>query len=226
MSGPPLRVLYEDNHLLAVAKPAGLPTMGAPAGRTTMLVLAKQYIKAQYDKPGNVYLGVVSRLDTPVTGVLLFARTSKAARRLAQQFRERVVCKTYWALVRGEMVPPSGRWIDSIARLPGRRRVGVVGANHPDAQEAITNYRVLRSGEGVSLVELEPATGRKHQLRVQLAHRGCPILGDTTYGSRQPFPAGIALHARQLEVLHPVRKTPLVLRAPLPEYWRKFGVGD
>lgn len=226
MNAPPLQIVYEDNHLLAVAKPAGLPTMGAVSGRTTVLALAKQYVKARYGKPGNVYLGVVSRLDTPVTGVLLFARTSKAARRLAQQFRGRTVRKTYWALVEGMVHPASGEWVDQLARLPGRRQVGVVAADHPDAQEARTIYRVLASHNGLSLLELEPVTGRKHQLRVQSARRRYPIVGDRTYGSRRAFPAGIALHARRLEVFHPVHRQPLVLQAPVPAYWRKFGVVD
>jgi len=220
-----LAIIYEDNHLLAVAKPAGLPTMGVAPGRTSALTLAKQYLKQRYNKPGNVYLGVVSRLDSPVTGVLLLARTSKAARRLGEQFRQRTVQKIYWALVEGQLEPPVGQWVDWIARHPRRQHVCIVQASHGGAQEARTSYRVLQAWQRFSLVELQPDTGRKHQLRVQLASRRHAILGDRVYGSRQEFPVGIALHARRLVVVHPVRKEPLVLQAPVPHYWEKFGVG-
>ena len=217
-----LSVLYEDNHLLAVAKPAPLATMGVAADRPSLLAAAKQYIKQKYAKPGNVYIGVVSRLDAPVTGVVLLARTSKAAARLSQQFREGSVEKTYWAIVGNTPDPNSGRCVDWIIRDPRHRRVHIATRTTPDAQEARLAYRTLRRSRRGVLVQVRLETGRKHQIRIQLSSRGWPILGDRKYGARSKFPEGIALHARALQVLHPVRKSPLRITAPLPPSWNDF----
>ena len=219
-----LEVLYEDNHLLAVLKPAGLATMGLSGDKPTLLAAAKQYVKDRYQKPGNVYLGVVSRLDAPVTGVVLFARTSKAARRLTEQFRTRSVQKVYWALVEGPVEPASGEWVHWICHHDRHRRMHVVGPTQPGAKEARLAYRRLAIRDEISWLEVELETGRKHQIRVQAAERGHPILGDRKYGSRRPFPAGIALHARRLVINHPVRNEPVILEGPLPDAWRAFGV--
>jgi 23S rRNA pseudouridine1911/1915/1917 synthase len=224
MSTCPLHILYEDNHLLAVLKPAGLATMGLPGGKPTLLALAKEYVKERYDKPGNVYLGVMSRLDVPVTGVVLLARTSKAARRLTEQFRTRAVQKTYWALVEGTIEPVSGECVDWVRRDERHRRMHVVGPSQPGAKEARLVYRRLRSLRPNCLLEVELETGRKHQIRLQLAERGHPILGDRKYGSRRPFPVGIALHARRLVIDHPVRGETVVFEAPVPDTWHRFGV--
>ncbi len=232
MSTPSLDILYEDNHLLAVAKPAGLPTMGTPKGKPTLLTVAKDYIKQRYDKPGNVYLGVVSRLDAPVTGVVLLARTSKAARRLTEQFRERRVRKIYWALVEGRMEEASGNCIDWVGHDERHRRMHIVGPQLPGAKEARLSYtrRATISGsQGVSessMLEIELETGRKHQIRLQWGHRNHPILGDRKYGSHHVWPAGIALHARSLTITHPTLGQPLTLECPLPAAWRKFGVSE
>jgi 23S rRNA pseudouridine1911/1915/1917 synthase len=223
MNAQSLQVIYEDNHLLAVLKPAGLATMGVPGDKPTLLNLARQYVKDRYQKPGNVYLGVISRLDTPVTGVVLFARTSKAARRLAEQFRNRTVQKTYWALVDGVIKPAAGQWVDWLLADKRNRKVRVVDPARPGAKDARLAYRRLKLLEGNSLVQMEPQTGRKHQIRVQLASRGHPILGDRKYGSRRAFPVGIALHARRLVVSHPVGGKPVVLEGPLPAIWQTFG---
>ena len=145
MNPPPLDVLYEDNHLLVVNKPAGLPTMGTPGGRPTLLTLAKQYVKQRYQKPGNVYLGVMSRLDAPVTGVVLLARTSKAAARLTEQFRSHTVEKTYWAVVEGVLEPPAGRLVDWLGHDDRHRRMHIVGPTLPGAKEARLSYRQARS---------------------------------------------------------------------------------
>jgi len=220
----PLDVLYEDNHLLAVSKPAGLATMGAAAGKPTLLEAAKQYVRQRYQKPGNVYLGVVSRLDTPVTGAVVLARTSKAARRLTEQFRGRQVRKIYWALVEGRIEPEAGELVQWIAHDDRLQRMRVVGPAVPGAREARLRYRRLELVGGNSLLEIELQTGRKHQIRLQLSDRGHPILGDRKYGSQRPFPAGIALHARRLAFLHPVRREPIELEAPLPSSWRECGV--
>lgn len=224
-----LDVLYEDNHLLAVNKPAMLPTMGVAEDRPSLLAEAKQYIRLKYDKPGNVFLGIVSRLDAPVTGVVLLARTSKAAGRLAKQFRERDVEKVYWALVTGKIQPPAGKLIDYLRKDERHRRVHTASPQSPGAQLAELEYRTLgeASGEprgtnGTSLVEVRPHTGRKHQIRVQLAQAGFPIVGDRKYGSTRSFPAGIALHSRRLVIQHPVSKMQLAVEAPLPASWRTF----
>lgn len=219
-----LDVLYEDNHLLAVNKPAALATMGTPAGKPTLLAIAKQYIKRKYGKPGNVYLGVMSRLDAPVTGVVLLARTSKAARRITEQFRTHLVEKVYWALVAGPVEPVCGECIDWVGADERHRRMHIVGPRLPGAKRARLSYRRLKTTGADSLLEVLLATGRKHQIRLQLAERGWPILGDRKYGSDRRWPAGIALHARRLAIVHPVKGDRLALQAPLPEAWDRFGV--
>jgi 23S rRNA pseudouridine1911/1915/1917 synthase len=219
-----IEVLYEDNHLLALSKPAGLPTMGTPDGRPTLLTLAKEYVKQRYRKPGNVYLGVVSRLDAPVTGVVLLARTSKAAARLTEQFRSHSVEKTYWAVVEGVVEPATGQLADWLGHDERHRRMHVVGPSLPGARAARLSYRRLSITAGNSRLEVQLETGRKHQIRLQLAHHGHPILGDRKYGSRLPFPAGIALHARRLAISHPTTGARLEFEAPLPEAWRRAGL--
>jgi len=220
----PLHVLFEDNHLLAVVKPAGLPTMGVEAGRTSLVTLAKDYLKAKYGKPGNVYLGVVSRLDAAASGVIIFARTSKAAARLTDLFRRGDVEKTYWALVEGRPEPPEASCVDWLMKDEQQMRMVVCGPHQAGAQEARLRYRTLRRLPRATLLEVRLETGRKHQIRVQLAHRGHPVLGDRKYGATATFSQGIALHSRQLVLDHPVRKTPLRLEAPLASAWRKHGI--
>jgi 23S rRNA pseudouridine1911/1915/1917 synthase len=218
-----LVVLYEDNHLLAVEKPAGLPTQGAPAGQPSLVTLAKQYVKHKYAKPGNVYLGVVSRLDTPVSGVVILARTSKAAKRLNEQFGSRTVRKVYWAVVEGTPKPAEAECTDWIWHDERHRRMQIVKNPIPGAQESKLFYRRLQATGGGWLVEVELLTGRKHQIRVQLACRGWPIVGDRQYGSLCKFAAGIALHARQLEIAHPVKGGVLKLVSQVPNSWSVFG---
>jgi 23S rRNA pseudouridine1911/1915/1917 synthase len=223
-----LDVLYEDNHLLAVSKPALLPTMGVAEDRPSLLTLAKDYVRNKYRKPGNVYLGIVSRLDAPVTGVVLLARTSKAAQRLTAQFRLRSVEKVYWALVEGSVAPPSGHLRDFLRKDERHRKMHICGPASPGAQQAELFYRVLgneadaprlKSGQAITLLEVRLLTGRKHQIRVQLSAAGFPIVGDRKYGGRRTFPNGIALHARRLIIEHPVRKMELAIEAPLPNAW-------
>ena len=223
-----LEVLYEDNHLLAVSKPAGLATMGTPAGKPPLLAIARQYVKDHYGKPGNVYLGIVSRLDAPVTGVVVLARTSKSARRLTEQFRARAVRKTYWALVEGAVRPATGGYVDWVGHDERHRKMRIVGPALTGAKEARLSYRRLRSLDDatlvVTLLEVEIQTGRKHQIRLQLAHHGHPILGDRKYGSGRAFPAGIALHALRLVISHPVSGKAVELESPLPDSWREYGL--
>lgn len=221
-----LTILYEDNHLLAVVKPAGLPTMGVAEGEPSLLAAARQYIKEKYQKPGNVYLGAMSRLDAPVTGVVLFARTSKAAARLTEQFREREVEKVYWAVVEGIIEPPCGECVDWIAPDERHRKMHIVQRDTPQSREARLSYRRLQTLPAASLLEITLQTGRKHQIRLQLGSRGHPVLGDRKYGSKRAFPDGIALHASRLVVRHPVKPEDVVLVSPLPKSWSRLNLPD
>jgi 23S rRNA pseudouridine1911/1915/1917 synthase len=221
-----LHILLEDNHCLAVAKPAGLLTQGPP-GVPSLEAMVKAYIREKYHKPGNVYLGVPHRLDRPVSGVMLFARNSKAAGRLAEQFEKRQVEKTYWALVQSIVEPPEGTWQDWLRKVPEEARAEIAPEGTPEARPARLHYRRLQTGADWSLLEIELETGRMHQIRVQAASRGHPVLGDALYGSTRPFGPPtelsrdrlIALHARSLTFLHPLRYEPITLTAPLPETW-------
>lgn len=222
MAGPSLRVLYEDNHLLAVAKPAGLSTMGAAPGVESLVDRAKAYLADKYHKPGAVYLGVVSRLDAPTTGVLLLARTSKAAARLTEAFRSRRVEKVYLATVAGAPPEAGGQVVHYLAKDDRNARVYATHADAPGAKRAELAYRVLLSSGGRSLLEVRPTTGRKHQIRVQLAKLGFPILGDTKYGGEPTAGPGIALHAWRLALEHPVRREPMELVCPPDGGWGRW----
>lgn len=228
-------VLYEDNHCLAVAKPAPLLTQGVPTGLPTLEAQVKEYLKERYHKAGNVYLGIPHRLDRPVSGVVLFARNSKAARRLAEQFQKHQVTKVYWAAVEtaaNEPPPTEGEWRDWLRKLPEEARSEAVPVGTPGAREAILRVRRLGVGPTAALLEVQPQTGRMHQIRVQAALRGWPVVGDHLYSARQAFgpPAEsardrvIALHARCLTFLHPIRYEPLTVTAPLPTYWNDLGL--
>jgi 23S rRNA pseudouridine1911/1915/1917 synthase len=214
-------ILYEDNHLLAVSKPAMLPTMGVADDRPSLLALAKEYLRGTYYKPGNVYLGVVSRLDAPVTGLVLLAKTSKAASRLSESFRTRRVKKTYLAAVEGRVEPPSDVLEHYLRKDERHRKVHTSHASAPGAQLARLSYRQVRVAGELALLEVDSETGRKHQIRVQLSKIGHSIVGDRKYGSTVALRRGIALHSQALELEHPVRREPLRLEAPLPCMWRE-----
>ncbi len=219
-----VEVLYEDNHCLAVNKPAGLLSQADQTGDPSLVDWARDYLRARYNKPGNVYVGPVHRLDRPTSGVVLLARTSKAAGRLAQQFRGGSVEKVYWAIVERQPDPPEGVWTDVLDKDRARNQVRVLDAPEGDAREACVAYRVLRSGRGRCKLELRPLTGRSHQLRVQLASRGLPIIGDRKYGSAHVLEAAdghrrIALHARELSFRHPTRGEAISVVAPVPADW-------
>ena len=234
-----LKILLEDNHLLAVAKPAGPPTQGAEAGVMSVLDMAKAYIARKHDKPGKVYLGVVSRLDAPVTGLLIFARTSKAAGRLSESFRLRQVEKVYLATVKGTpppcpgSPPAHGSLVHHMVKDERTRRMVATHADTPGAQRAELSYEVLLSQGGRSLLAVRLMTGRKHQIRVQLAKIGCPILGDSKYGlgdskygATQPYEPGIALHSWRLGIEHPVRREPLELECPPAARWGNWSAEE
>jgi 23S rRNA pseudouridine1911/1915/1917 synthase len=223
MTASALEVLFEDNHCLAVMKPAGWLTIGDETGDLTLLDAAKAYLKEKYAKPGAVFLGVVHRLDRPVSGVVLYARTSKAAARLSAQFRDRTVEKVYWAAVTATNIPVQGELVGNIAK-DHTRNVATI-TDDEDGRDSRLGYRVLQRQSGLTLLEIRPLTGRGHQIRVQLSHAGWPILGDRKYGSTRPFAPGcIALHARSLTVRHPVTQRPLTIIAELPESWRSLGL--
>lgn len=232
-----LDILYEDNHCLALNKPAGWPTTHFDGKDETVDRLVKAYLKEKYDKPGNVFLGVVHRLDKPVSGSLVFARTSKAAARLSEQFREGGVEKVYWAVIEERAAPglktaahpraaapwataDTGALEDWLMKDDANARVETVAPETPGAQFARLLFQVRARHNGLVLLELRPHTGRKHQLRVQLASRGAPIYGDGKYGSAHPFGHSIALHAHSLTFLHPTTKEPIAVRADVPKLWR------
>ena len=219
-----LDVLYEDNHLLVINKPAGLATMGVADDIPSALQIARRYVKEKYDKPGNVYLGIVSRLDAPVSGLLILARTSKAASRLTEQYRSGEVEKYYWALVDGRVDPELGELTNWVRKDERHRRMHIASPKTPGAKRALLSYRTVQVTPSASLLEIRLHTGRKHQIRLQLSHAGYPIFGDRKYGSRRKFSAGIGLHGRRLVLQHPVRRQRLELVAPLPPSWRPFGV--
>jgi 23S rRNA pseudouridine1911/1915/1917 synthase len=220
-----LPVLYEDNHLLVVNKPAGLATMGVRADDPSVVKLAASYLKQKYNKPGNVFIGVVSRLDSLVSGVLVLARTSKAAARLSEQFRQHATAKHYLAWAETDATAAGfalERWQtleDWLDKDESRQRMHRVTAETPGALAAKLRFRPLAVQSGQSLLEIELQSGRKHQIRVQLADHLAPLLGDRKYGARRSFPTGIALHSHRLTILHPTRATPLQLSAPPPAYW-------
>ncbi len=216
-----LKILYEDNHMLAVAKPAGILVQGDRTGDPTLLEQAKAYLKEKYGKPGQVYLGLIHRLDRPVSGVVLLARTSKAAGRLGKQFREGRVTKTYLAVVNGLPEPVSAELIAYLAPRPGAGgRTLARTTRFAEAKEARLVYHVKNSAAGMALLEIEPRTGRRHQIRAQLALYGHPIVGDLKYGAGTPLPdRSIGLHALRLVITHPVGGEALSLTAPLPAGW-------
>ncbi len=226
-----MQILLEDNHCIAAVKPAGLLTQGPPTVPSLEAEI-KAYLKEKYNKPGNVYLGVPHRLDRPVSGVVLFARNSKAAQRLAEQFREHQVTKIYWGLVEGTVEPAEGVWEDWLRKIQDEARAEKAEANAEGAKFALMRYRVLQACDAGTLLEFQPQTGRMHQIRLQASLHGHPLAGDALYGSTRSFgPAAetprdriIALHARSLTFQHPLRYEPITLTAPLPATWHETGI--
>lgn len=222
---PPFPVLYLDNHLLAVDKPAGMLVQADVTGDPDAVSLAKAYLKARFDRPGNVFVGLVHRLDRPVSGVLLLARTSKAAARLSDGFRTRRVEKRYLAVVTGRVGDAvlSDAWTEHTVglRYSSTGTARVVDAHANNAQSASLRWRLLAADGREALVEVDLLTGRKHQIRAQLAACGLPVVGDLRYGASAPFAEGrgIALHAAALTVPHPTREERVRLIAPPPAHW-------
>lgn len=213
-----LEILYEDNHLIAVNKPFGVLSQSDEQGNRSIFDEVVEYLKIQYKKPGNVYLALLHRIDRPVGGLIIFAKTSKAAARMSELFRERTIQKTYYAIT--EKVPNElkGRLIHWISKQVNKNIVKAFNKPSKNAQEAILDYEVIKIINHRALIEVKPITGRPHQIRVQLAKIGCPIIGDVKYGKTDFLPdQSILLFSKKLEFIHPVKKTLIVIEAPYPK---------
>lgn len=212
------QVLYEDNHILVANKPNNMLVQADTTGDVALEDLAKQYIKIKYNKPGAVFLNAVHRIDRPVSGVVVFARTSKALTRLNEQFRSKEIKKTYWAIVKNRPKVESATLEDYIRRDAKKNKSFVCQKDAKDAKLARLSYTLIASSENYHLLEIDLHTGRHHQIRCQLSHMGCPIKGDLKYGAeRSNKDGGISLHARSVEFIHPVTKESIKITAPVPE---------
>jgi 23S rRNA pseudouridine1911/1915/1917 synthase len=218
----PLEILHSDNHLLVVVKPAGMPAVPDETGDESLWDRAKAWVQREFDKPGDVFLGIVHRLDRPVSGVMVFARTTKGASRISEQFRTRVAHKSYWGVGTGDAPAESGALSQWLVKDERTNRVRVEARPSRLAKQAITRWKVLERKPGRTLYLLEPETGRPHQLRVAAASLGTPLLGDLKYGASEPLAdKSIALHAFALELEHPTLHTRLrfTARVPAIEAW-------
>ncbi|RUT36004.1 RluA family pseudouridine synthase [Paenibacillus zeisoli] len=215
----PIPILYEDNHLLGIVKPVNVLSQEDASGDPDLLTLLKQDLKERYQKPGNVYLGLVHRLDRPVGGAMIFAKTSKAASRLSEAVRSRSFSKTYLAVVHGSPAASAGRLEDTLLKDERTNTVRVVPKGTPGGKHAILDYRVLgQLTNGLSLIQVELLTGRSHQIRVQLSHLGCPLYGDQKYGAKLNKPGQqLALWSAYVGFPHPITKEPVALVSIPPD---------
>ncbi|MFZ1704607.1 MAG: RNA pseudouridine synthase [Saprospiraceae bacterium] len=220
-----LKVIYEDNHIIAVNKPNGVLVQGDKTGDDILPDLVKEYIKLRYKKPGDVFLGVIHRLDRPVSGVVVFARTSKALTRLNEMMRLREIQKTYFAMVWPRPEELEGKLVHYLTKDPEKNIVRVSINKKPDSKEAILHYRVHAELDGKVLLKVNPLTGRPHQIRAQLSRLGCPIIGDLKYGATYPLPENtIALHSYEMKFIHPVKKEWVTIQGTPPKSfpWNTF----
>lgn len=212
-----MEVVYEDNHIIIVNKRSGEIVQGDKTGDKPLSDIVKEYIKAKYQKPGNVFLGVVHRLDRPVSGLVVFAKTSKALSRLNDMFRLGDVHKTYWAIVKKRDIAPEGTLTDWLTRNERQNKSYAHAHEVAGAKKAVLKYNVRAVADNYMLLEVTLLTGRHHQIRCQLAHMGCPIKGDLKYGAPRSNPDGsISLHSRRVEFIHPVSKEPICVEAAVP----------
>jgi len=226
-----IAICSEEGPCLTIIKPTGLLTQALPH-IDSLERRIKAYLKERDNKPGRVYLGVIHRLDRPVSGIIVFAKHERAAKRLSQQFQGRLVSKRYWACVEGIVEPGTGEWIDYMRKIPGKAEAEIVPEDHPQARRAILRYEVIFQEAQRSWLEIELETGRTHQIRLQAASRNHAVWGDLQYGSSEGFGAdfenertrSIALHARQLSFSHPMTREPRTAIAPLPVLWKSAGL--
>jgi 23S rRNA pseudouridine1911/1915/1917 synthase len=224
-TGKDFEVIYEDNHLLVVNKSSGILVQGDITGDIPLVELCKSYIKEKYHKPGAVFLGVVHRIDRPVSGIVVLARTSKALERMNELFREKETKKTYWAVIKNKPPHDQDVLIHWLLKDEKKNKTTAYLRETPGALRSELSYQVLGYNQGHFLLEVNPVTGRPHQIRVQLATMGCPIKGDVKYGFAEAnLDGSICLHARKLAFVHPVKKESVQFEAPLPEteYWKYF----
>ena len=218
-------ILYEDNHLIAVNKRAGDIVQVDETGDEPLDEQVKKYLVKKYDKPNTAFLGVVHRLDRPVSGLILFAKTSKALERMNAIFKNRTVRKTYFAVVRNRPARPEGTLVHWLIKNPQKNVVTAYNKEVPGSQRSELDYKLIGEVGGFYLLQVNPLTGRSHQIRVQLSTMNCPIVGDNKYGYPRGSKKGsICLHARKLEFIHPVQKEPIEIYAPLPNdgFWERF----
>lgn len=220
-----MEVVYEDNHLIIVSKRSGEIVQGDKTGDEPLGEEVKRYIKEAYAKPGNVFLGVVHRLDRPVSGLVMFARTSKALPRLNKMFAGSDVHKTYWAIVKDMPPKPEGTLVHWLVRNEKQNKSYAYDKEVPNSKRAELDYKVIAKSDNYFLLEVNLKTGRHHQIRCQLAKMGCPIKGDLKYGAKRSNPDGsICLHSRRMEFIHPVSQKEILVEAPVPDdpLWKSF----
>jgi len=212
------QIVYEDNHLLVINKKTGQLVQGDKTGDLSLLELLKDFIKKRDEKPGNVFLGLVHRIDRPTSGLVIYAKTSKALSRLTQMVKNREIKKTYWAIVPKEQIPHSQRLVHYLKKNEKNNKAIVFPKPTDGAKEAVLTYHIIKTLDKYQLLEIDLETGRHHQIRAQLSKTGIPIKGDLKYGSSRSNPdGGISLHARKLEFVHPVTKDQTKIVAPVPE---------
>ena len=220
-----MTVVYEDNHIIIVNKTASEIVQGDKTGDTPLSETVKQYLKEKYQKPGNVFIGVTHRLDRPVSGLVVFAKTSKALSRLNEMFKNSEVRKTYWAVVKNSPRQQEGELLNYLVRNEKQNKSYAYDKEVAGSKKAILHYRLIGKSQNYYLLEIDLKTGRHHQIRCQLANIGCPIKGDLKYGARRSNPDGsISLLARKIEFVHPVSKEKIYAEAPLPDdrLWREM----
>ena len=218
-----MKIIYEDNHIIVVNKEPGEIVQGDKTGDTPLSEIIKDYLKEKYNKPGNVFCGVVNRIDRPVGGLVIFAKTSKALQRLNKMIRDGEIHKTYWALVEGKLEKPEAELRNFLKSDSRINKTFISKPSDPEAKESVLRYKTVAQGDNYTLLEVNLLTGRKHQIRAQLSAIGHPIKGDLKYGARRSNPDGsISLLARKINFIHPVSKEKIELEAPIPSDFQKF----
>ena len=224
-----MQVIYEDNHIIIVSKTVNEIVQGDKTGDETLIDKVKKYIKEKYNKPGEVFLGLTHRLDRPTSGIVIFARTSKALSRLNAMFRDGEIHKTYWAITSNRPNEDEGTLEDFLKKNEKLNKSFIAKETDKEAKKAILNYKILSVSDRYYLWEINLLTGRHHQIRCQLANIGCPVKGDLKYGYPRSNPdGGLSLHARKVEFIHPVSKKEIAVEAPLPDdnLWRSFSINE